>query len=109
MSNWRVDTPDDRIEPPEILEIRSLIKIVDTRNLSDEESEKQYNDWWCGEKDDCFSINTMFDCITVNADNYEQAEQKFEDGDVDSIEEVESSLIFSECIKMPENIDEETK
>ena len=47
--------------------------------------------------------------ITVNADNYEQAEKKFEDGDVDSIEEVESSLIFSECIKMPENIDEETK
>ena len=47
--------------------------------------------------------------ITVNADNYEQAEQKFEDGDVDSIEENESSLIFSECIKMPENIDEETK
>ena len=44
MSNWRVDTPYDMEEPPEILEIRAIIKIVDTRNLSDEESEKQYNE-----------------------------------------------------------------
>ena len=29
----------------QISEIKSIIKIVDTRNLSDEESEKQYNDW----------------------------------------------------------------
>ena len=63
MSNWRVDTPYDREEPPEILEIRAIIKIVDTRNLSDEESEKQYNDWWCGEKDDSFLINMLFDCV----------------------------------------------
>ena len=63
MSNWRVDTPDDRIEPPEILEIRALIKIVDTRNLSDEESEKQYNAWWCGEKDDNFLTNMLFGCL----------------------------------------------
>ena len=60
MSNWRVDTPYDMEEPPEILEIRAIIKIVDTRNLSDEESEKQYNDWWCGEKDDNFLTNMLF-------------------------------------------------
>ena len=63
MSNWRVDTPYDMEEPPEILEIRALIKIVDTRNLSDEESEKQYNDWWCGEKDDNFLTNMLFGCV----------------------------------------------
>lgn len=63
MSNWRVDTPYDMEEPPEILEIRSLIKIVDTRNLSDEESERQHNDWWCGEKDDSFIINMLFNCV----------------------------------------------
>ena len=63
MSNWRVDTPYDMEEPPEILEIRALIKIVDTRNLSDEESEKQYNDWWCGEKDDNFLTQMLFSCV----------------------------------------------
>ncbi len=27
-------------------EIRSIINIIDTRNLPDEQSEKQYDDWW---------------------------------------------------------------
>ena len=58
-----MDTPYDREEPPEILEIRAIIKIVDTRNLSDEESEKQYNDWWCGEKDDNFLTQMLFGCV----------------------------------------------
>tara|TARA_R110001592_G_scaffold19596_6_gene80171 strand:+ start:3193 stop:3465 length:273 start_codon:yes stop_codon:yes gene_type:complete len=40
--------------------IRSIIKIVDTRNLSYEESEQQYENWWTGLKDKCYLINKMF-------------------------------------------------
>ena len=40
--------------------IRSIIKIVDTRNLSEEQSEQQYEDWWCGGKDDCYLVSKMF-------------------------------------------------
>ena len=41
-------------------EIRSIIKIIDTRNLSDEQSEKQYDDWWGGAIDKCYLTNKMF-------------------------------------------------
>lgn len=47
--------------------------------------------------------------ITVDAENYKEAEQKFEDGEYDMAEENESYLVSWECIKMPENIAEETK
>lgn len=47
--------------------------------------------------------------ITVDAENYKEAEQKLEDGKYDMAEENESYLVSCECIKMPENIDEETK
>ena len=47
--------------------------------------------------------------ITVEAENYKEAEQKLEDGKYDMAEENESYLVGWECIKMPENIDEETK
>ena len=33
--------------------IRSIIKIVDTRNLSYEEREQHYENWWTGLKDKC--------------------------------------------------------
>ena len=74
MSNWRVDTPYDMEEQPEILEIRAIIKIVDTRNLSDEESEKQFNDWWCGEKDDNFLTNMLFSYLEEIMSEKEQEE-----------------------------------
>ena len=46
--------------------IRSIMKIVDTRDsypndLTAEQSEQQYHDWWAGGKDDCYLINKMFD------------------------------------------------
>ena len=45
--------------------IRSIIKIIDCRSsypndLSEEQSEQQYHDWWCGGKDDCYLVNKMF-------------------------------------------------
>lgn len=74
MSNWRVDTPYDREEQSEISQIRAIIKIVDTRNLSDEESEKQFNDWWCGEKDDNFLTNMLFSYLEEIMSEKEQEE-----------------------------------
>ena len=41
-------------------EIRSIINIIDTRNLPDEQSEKQYDDWWGGAIDKCYLTNKMF-------------------------------------------------
>ena len=74
MSNWRVDTPYDREEQSEISQIRAIIKIVDTRNLSDEESKKQFNDWWCGEKDDNFLTNMLFSYLEEIMSEKEQEE-----------------------------------
>lgn len=56
-------------------EIRSIIQIIDTRNLSDEQSEKQYDDWWCGEKDECYLTNKMFDCCEdiMSSDEWDKA------------------------------------
>ena len=51
-------------------EIRTIIKIIDTRNLPDEQSEKQYDDWWCGSIDKCYLTNKMFDyCEDIMSSN----------------------------------------
>lgn len=74
MKNLILDTPYDREEQSEISQIRAIIKIVDTRNLSDEESEKQFNDWWCGEKDDNFLTNMLFGYLEEIMSEKEQEE-----------------------------------
>ena len=51
-------------------EIRTIINIIDTRNLSDEQSEKQYDKWWCGSIDECYLTNKMFDyCEDIMSSN----------------------------------------
>lgn len=40
--------------------IRSIIRIIDTRN---DDTDKQYNDWWLGGKDDWFLVNYMHELL----------------------------------------------
>tara|TARA_B100000035_G_C20787848_1_gene459827 strand:+ start:258 stop:536 length:279 start_codon:yes stop_codon:yes gene_type:complete len=44
-----------------IEDIKNLIKIVDLRSedLSYDEKEKIYEEYWCGSKDDCFHVNEL--------------------------------------------------